>query len=147
MRDPCYASQSRIDYIQFRRRPCQRNLHCFGNSDYCIDCRWDGQCNGAKKIGETAILGEKPTSFDIGYINQKTQRYHLADRSNKGVGIFDVKTGTYIGSSTGMVGPVMKKDGTCSNNDKSGPAGVLAAGNEIWTGDGDTPSRFSTPRP
>jgi hypothetical protein len=100
-----------------------------------------------RRFGETAILGEKPTSFDISYINQKTQRYHLADRSNKDVGIFDVKTGTYIGSSTGMVGPVMKKDGTCSNNDKSGPAGVLAAGNEIWTGDGDTPSRFSTPRP
>ena len=62
-----------------------------------------------KKIGETAILGEKPTSFDISYINQKTQRYHLADRSNKGVGIFDVKTGTYIGRSTGVVGPVIKK--------------------------------------
>jgi hypothetical protein len=91
-----------------------------------------------KKIGEIAIPGADLASFDISYIDQKAQRYYLADRSNKGVDIFDVKTDKYIGRVEGMVGPVMKKDGTCCNNDKSGPDGVLATSKEIWAGDGDS---------
>src|SRR5580704_7717077 len=91
-----------------------------------------------KKIGEIAVPGVDLASFDISYIDQKTQRYYLADRSNKGVDIFDVKTDKYIGRVEGMVGPIMKKDGTCCNNDKSGPDGVVVAGKEAWVGDGDS---------
>src|SRR5258706_8196747 len=91
-----------------------------------------------KKIGEIAIPGEKLTSFDISYIDQKTQRYYFSDRNNKGVDIFDVKTDKYIDRVTGMIGTIMKKDGTCCNSDKSGPAGVLATSDEIWAGDGDS---------
>src|SRR5262249_933522 len=91
-----------------------------------------------KKIGEIAIPGEPLTSFDISFVDQKTQRYYLADRSNKGVDIFDAKTDKYIGRVAGLVGPIMKKDGTCCDNSKSGPDGVLAVGNEAWAGDGDS---------
>jgi DNA-binding beta-propeller fold protein YncE len=91
-----------------------------------------------KKIGEIAVPGEKLVSFDISYIDQKTQRYYFADRSNKSIDIFDVMTDKYVGRVAGMVGPVMKKDGTCCNNDKSGPDGVLATSDEIWAGDGDS---------
>jgi len=90
-----------------------------------------------KLIGTIAIPGEKLTSFDISFINQKTQQYFLADRSNKGIDIVDTKTNVYVGRATGFVGPVLKADGKV-NSDKSGPDGVIAFGQQIWAGDGDS---------
>ena len=101
---------------------------------------WIGTACAAelKKIAEIAIPGEKLTAFDIGFVDQQTQRYYLADRSNKAVDIFDARTNTYIGRAPGFVGAIPKADGSCCNNAKSGPDGVLVVGNEIWAGDGDS---------
>jgi DNA-binding beta-propeller fold protein YncE len=74
--------------------------------------------------------------FDIGFVDQKTQRYYIADRSNKSVDIFDAKTDAFIGSVGGFVGVVMKNGKP--NNDVSGPDGVVIIGSEAWAGDGDS---------
>ena len=91
-----------------------------------------------RQIGTISIPGEPLNSFDISFIDQATGLYFLADRSNKGIDIVDTKKGTFVGRVAGMVGPIMKKDGTCCNNDKSGPNGVVVAGKEAWVGDGDS---------
>jgi DNA-binding beta-propeller fold protein YncE len=99
-----------------------------------------GSANAAelRQIGTISIPGAPLNSFDISFIDQSTGLYYLADRSNKGVDIIDTKKGAWVGRVEGMVGPIMKKDGTCCNNDHSGPNGVLVAGHEIWAGDGDS---------
>ena len=99
-----------------------------------------GAANAAelRQIGTISIPGAPLNSFDISFIDQSTGLYYLADRSNKGIDIVDTKKGTFVGRVEGMVGPIMKKDGTCCNNDKSGPNGVLVAGKEAWVGDGDS---------
>ncbi|HWF93605.1 MAG TPA: hypothetical protein VG291_01435 [Xanthobacteraceae bacterium] len=99
-----------------------------------------GAANAAelRQIGTISIPGEPLNSFDISFIDQSTGLYFLADRSNKGIDVVDTKKGTYVGRVAGMVGPIMKKDGTCCNNDKSGPNGVVIAGKEAWVGDGDS---------
>ena len=99
-----------------------------------------GAANAAelRQIGTISIPGEPLNSFDISFIDQATGLYFLADRSNKGIDIVDTKKGTYVGRVEGMVGPIMKKDGTCCNNDKSGPNGVTIVGKEAWAGDGDS---------
>src|ERR1700688_3409939 len=99
-----------------------------------------GAANAAelRQIGTISIPGEPLNSFDISWIDQASGLYFLADRSNKGIDIVDTKKGTYVGRVAGMVGPIMKKDGTCCNNDKSGPNGVVVAGKEAWVGDGDS---------
>jgi DNA-binding beta-propeller fold protein YncE len=99
-----------------------------------------GAANAAelRQIGTISIPGEPLNSFDISFIDQSTGLYYLADRSNKGIDIVDTKKGTFVGRIGGMVGPIMKKDGSCCNNDKSGPNGVLVAGKEAWVGDGDS---------
>jgi DNA-binding beta-propeller fold protein YncE len=89
-----------------------------------------------KQIGQIAIPGEPLTSFDIGFVDQKTHRYLLADRSNKAVDIFDTNTDTYIGRVDGFVGIVKKGDKVV--NSQSGPDGVLTFGGEAWVGDGDS---------
>jgi len=91
-----------------------------------------------RQIGTISIPGEPLNSFDISWIDQASGLYFLADRSNKGIDIVDTKKSAWIGRVAGMVGPVMKKDGTCCNNDASGPNGVVTVGKEAWVGDGDS---------
>src|SRR4051812_10706140 len=91
-----------------------------------------------KLVATVPIPGEPLISFDISYIDQKTQRYYLADRSNKAIDILDARDRKWIGRVTGFVGTVMKADGKSINTSKSGPDGVLAVGDEAWVGDGDS---------
>jgi DNA-binding beta-propeller fold protein YncE len=99
-----------------------------------------GAANAAelKQIATIPVPGEALTSFDISFIDQKTRRFYFADRSNKSVDIVDTKNNKWVGRITGFVGPVMKADGKKVDSNKSGPDGVLAAGNEAWVGDGDS---------
>jgi DNA-binding beta-propeller fold protein YncE len=84
-----------------------------------------------RQIGTISIPGEPLNSFDISYIDQATGMYYLADRSNKGIDVVDVKKGAWVGRITGMVG-------FSGKNDTSGPNGVIIAGKEAWVGDGDS---------
>ncbi|HKX09453.1 MAG TPA: hypothetical protein VJN67_14735 [Stellaceae bacterium] len=74
--------------------------------------------------------------FDISFVDQSTQRYYLADRSNKSVDVFDAKTDKFLGSVGGFVGVTMKNGKP--DNDTSGPDGVVVVGNQVWAGDGDS---------
>jgi len=89
-----------------------------------------------KQIGTIANPAGPIDEFDIGFVDQKSQRYYLADRSNKSVDIFDAKSDKFIGSVGGFLGVIMKNGKP--NNDVSGPDGVLIFGNEAWAGDGDS---------
>src|SRR6266446_6130137 len=89
-----------------------------------------------KQIGTIANPAGPMDEFDIGFVDQKSQRYYLADRSNKSVDIFDAKSDKFIGSVGGFLGVIMKNGKP--NNDVSGPDGVLIFGNEAWAGDGDS---------
>lgn len=89
-----------------------------------------------KQVGVIVIPGEKLTNFDISFIDQASQRYYFADRSNKSIDIFDVKTDKFVDRVSGFVGVIMKNGKPV--NDTSGPDGVLLADKEIWAGDGDS---------
>lgn len=89
-----------------------------------------------KQVGTIEVPGAKLANFDISYIDPTTGRYYLADRSNKAIDIFDTTKDTYVGRLGSFVGTVMK-DGKV-DNDTSGPDGVVAVGQEIWAGDGDS---------
>jgi hypothetical protein len=94
---------------------------------------------GSGKLKQVATITNPAgpiDEFDIGFVDQKTQRYYLTDRSNKSVDIFDAKTDKFVGSVGGFLGVVMKNGK--QNNDVSGPDGVLVIGNEAWAGDGDS---------
>jgi hypothetical protein len=70
-------------------------------------------------------------SFDISFVDQSTQTYYLADRSNVAVDLADAKTATFIGQisvSPPFAGVV--PTATCSTaggSNCSGPNGVVAA--------------------
>ena len=94
---------------------------------------------GSAKLKQVATITNPAgpiDEFDIGFVDPKTQRYYLSDRSNKSVDIFDAKTDKFIGSVGGFVGVIMKNGKP--NNDVSGPDGILIFGSEAWAGDGDS---------
>jgi len=86
-----------------------------------------------KMIWKAQIPGAALDSFDISYVDQKTNRYYVADRSNKAVDIIDGTSGAYVGRVPGFVGLPEDKD-----TDLAGPNGVLVIGSELWAGDGDS---------
>src|ERR1700688_5220293 len=57
-----------------------------------------------KMISKVEIPGAPLDSFDISYVDQKTNRYYLADRSNKAVDIVDGATEKVVGQIPGFVG-------------------------------------------
>lgn len=89
-----------------------------------------------KQIGTISNPAGPIDGFDISFVDQKTQRYYLADRSNKSVDVFDAKTDKFLGSVGGFIGVTMKNGKP--DNDTSGPDGVLVIGNQVWAGDGDS---------
>jgi DNA-binding beta-propeller fold protein YncE len=86
-----------------------------------------------RMISQIQVPGEPLDSFDISFVDQKTDHYFLADRSNKAVDIVDGATLKVTGQVNGFVGVPADKD-----NDTAGPNGVLTVGNEVWAGDGDS---------
>jgi hypothetical protein len=74
--------------------------------------------------------------FDISFVDQATQTYYLADRSNKVVDVVDAKTGNFVKQiAAGFAG-------FTGNNNTSGPDGVAAA--FPWLFVTDAPSRVVT---
>jgi hypothetical protein len=83
-------------------------------------------------------------SYDISWVDQATQTYYLADRSNKVVDVFDEKAGTLTRlAPTAPFAPFAGftpcSDPAAGANDCAGPDGVLTAGK--WLIVTDAPSR------
>ncbi len=77
-------------------------------------------------------------SFDISFVDQSTQTYYLADRSNVVVDVVDAKTGTLVKQISGGFKGVAVVGGVVTNG-QSGPNGVVAA--FPWLFVTDAPSR------
>src|SRR5436309_799501 len=75
-------------------------------------------------------------TFDISWIDQHTQLYYLADRSNAAVDVVNAKTSMFVKQIKGGF------KGFTGNNDTSGPDGVVTSGH--WLFVTDAPSRVVT---
>jgi DNA-binding beta-propeller fold protein YncE len=91
------------------------------------------------RAADVFIQGQPLASADIVWPDASLHQVYVANRSNKGIDIFDTQTNTFVKTIPGFVGVVLKADGTV-NNDASGPNGVLVSqsGKELYAGDGDS---------
>lgn len=84
-------------------------------------------------LATVPVPGSPLVVFDISWVDQASQRYYLADRSNATVDVVDARRNTFVkqikGGFTGFTG----------SNDTSGPNGVVVAGH--WLFVTDAPSR------
>ncbi len=74
----------------------------------------------------TNTTNGKLYSFDISFVDQSTQTYYLADRSNAVVDVVNAKTGTFVKQISGGFKGVAVVGGAVTNG-QSGPNGVVAA--------------------
>jgi hypothetical protein len=114
---------------------------------------WADQQQGPVKllttipIPPTATNGPKHLySYDISFVDQKTQMYYLADRDNNVVDVIDARTDAFVGQLTanppfaGFVDAVTcaAKPGGNAGGSCVGPNGVLASGNFLFVTDGNS---------
>ena len=86
-----------------------------------------------KRVSTIPVPGQPLDNFDISFVDQATNRYYLADRSNNSLDIFDAAAGTFLGRVPGFVG-------FHGSNDTAGPNGVVVVndGAEAWVSDGNS---------
>jgi len=77
-------------------------------------------------------------SFDISWVDQATQTYYLADRSNRAVDIVDAKTKTFLGQ-LGASPPFAGISPPAFSTATAGPNGVVTGGHCLFVT--DAPSR------
>jgi hypothetical protein len=90
---------------------------------------------GRARIKTIALPGVPLTKFDIGWVDDESRSYYLADRSNARVVVVNVDTVEY--SHSLCEGRFTGATGTGAT---SGPNGVtvLARQQQVWAGDGDS---------
>jgi hypothetical protein len=98
----------------------------------------DGSDSGAVRLLSTIpVPGNALRGFDISWVDASTQRYYLADRSNKAVDVIDARNGTFLKQISGGFAGVKFNPATgAANNDISGPNGVVSSGRWLFVTDG-----------
>jgi len=81
-----------------------------------------GSNGGAVRFLKSVPVPGKMFVFDISWVDQATQLYYLADRSNAVIDVVDTKTDTLVKQIVGGF------KGFTGNNDTSGPNGVVVIG-------------------
>src|SRR5258708_15907838 len=96
----------------------------------------DNPAPAPRLISTISVTGNPLRGFDISWVDEATETYYLADRSNKAVDIFDAEHGTFITRVGGF-------RGATASNDFARPNGVVAIRSlqEGWAGDGDTTAK------
>ena len=89
-----------------------------------------------RRMKTVELPGNPLLKFDIGWVDEPTRRYYLADRSNARITVLDVDSLEYVaglaeGSFTGV---------PASGGATAGPNGVLVLSDlqQAWAGDGDS---------
>jgi DNA-binding beta-propeller fold protein YncE len=86
-------------------------------------------------IKTITLPGQPLSKFDIGWVDDLSRSYYLADRSNCRVVVVNVDRAEYSNSLGAG-----RFTGAAESSAKSGPNGVavLPAAHEVWAGDGDS---------
>ncbi len=106
----------------------------------------DGDEDGVKLIGAIPNPGATHLAVDISYVDYRTNRYFVADVSNKAVDVFDAERGKLLGQVTGGFhgffnsatdNPVCDAPPNPGQGfDGRGPSGVLVANDQrLWVTD------------
>jgi hypothetical protein len=83
-----------------------------------------GRRGSIRLVGVVPVPNHPIISADIGWVDPRTERAYITDRSNFGVDILDAENNLYLARVTGMAGPLPSGGGTSTTNG-GGPNGVL----------------------
>jgi hypothetical protein len=98
-----------------------------------------GDDEGLKLIGAISVPGN-PLAVDISFVDQRREKYYIADPSNKAVDVFDAEKDSFLGQIKGNFHglPTPAEIAFCGvpGFDARGPCGVLVANDDrLWVTD------------
>src|SRR5215467_662394 len=106
-----------------------------------------GHRASVRLAGVISVPNNPIISSDISWVDPRTERVYITDRSNFGVDIIDAENNLWVGRVTGMAGPLPSGGGTTTTNGP-GPNGVLVTPNaKLWAGDGNSTVRVADVNP
>jgi len=106
-----------------------------------------GRRGPVRLVGVIPVPNNPIISSDIGWVDPRTERAYITDRSNFGVDIIDAENNVFVGRVTGMAGPLPSGGGTATTNGP-GPNGVLVTPDGIlWAGDGNSTATVADVNP
>ncbi len=106
-----------------------------------------GERGSIRLVGVVPVPNHPIISADIGWVDPRTERAYITDRSNFGVDILDAENNLYVGRVTGMAGPLPSGGGTSTTNG-GGPNGVLVTPDGmLWAGDGNSTTTVADVNP
>jgi hypothetical protein len=88
------------------------------------------------------VTGNPLTNVAKGWFSNKQNAYYIADQSNSGVDVMDLKTYAYAGRIPGFVGVATSGGGTATTNGQGPNSMVLAEGHHMWVSDGNSQVRL-----
>lgn len=86
---------------------------------------------GTQLVQMIPVPGAPLAAYDISWVDPTRHHYYLSDRSNAGVDVFDTRTNQFVGRVGGFAG-------STGSNDTSGPDGLVADGDRVYAGNGDS---------
>lgn len=109
-----------------------QNKSITGNNQLATEEESDDSFRNFALRAVIGVPGMPLRAFDISWVDQETQTYFLADRSNAGVDIVNARTNAFEVRVGGFVGADPR------GNNFSGPNGVLVihSQDELWAADG-----------
>ena len=106
-----------------------------------------GHRASVRLAGVISVPNNPIISSDISWVDPRTERVYITDRSNFGIDIIDAENNVYVGRVTGMAGPLPSGGGTATTNGP-GPNGVLVTPDGIlWAGDGNSTTTVADVNP
>src|SRR5262249_57259413 len=83
-----------------------------------------GHSASVRLAGVISVPNNPIISSDISWVDPRTERVYITDRSNFGVDIIDAENNVYVGRVTGMAGPLPSGGGPATPTEPR-PHGVL----------------------
>ena len=119
-----------------------------GDRESCSNGERRGDADGPiSLLCVISVPGNPIASSDIAWVDSRTERYYIADRSNSGVDIIDAEHDRYVGRVGGFTGGFPTTPGTgggTATTNGAGPNGVVVTPNQqLWAGDGNSTVRVA----
>jgi hypothetical protein len=122
------------------RPPMARTVGGTGPNSQCLEDRDKDKKDAPVEIlCAMTVSGNPLTNVAKGWFSHKQNAYYIADQSNRGVDVIDLKSYAYADRIPGFVGvPTAAAGGTATTNGQGPNSMALAEGHHMWVSDGNS---------
>jgi hypothetical protein len=116
-----------------------RRVSATGPNGQCLEDRDKDKRTAPVQILCAMTVPDNPlTNVAKGWFSNERNALYIADQSNRGVDVIDLKSYAYAGRVTGFVGVAGAGGGTAATNGQGPNSMALTQGHQMWVSDGNS---------